>query len=192
MIRFEIIQNSMSLLPTAALKRRTNVPSASRKSAIAIATARLPGHLQGRDRDDHGDQKHKESHDRGELDLKTDAHQRVGRKRADDEREHRARERHYDRVEIGAERVVLQQHEVPRVERRLEIDERNVERPAVDLDLDLERGHEHPVEGKEDDERPQAEDRRKRRPSSALTSPRGSSASNRRRMRPRDSTRAAH
>ena len=88
MIRFEIIQNSMSLLPTAALKRRTNVPSASRKSAIATARRGLPGHAERRDRDDDGDEKHEEGHDRGELDLETDAHQRVGRERADQQREH--------------------------------------------------------------------------------------------------------
>ena len=93
MIRFEIIQNSMSLLPTAALKRRTNVASASKKSAMAVARRGLPRHVQGGDRDDDRDQQHEEGRDRGELHLETDAHQRIGGKRADERREHCARER---------------------------------------------------------------------------------------------------
>ena len=55
-------------------------------------------------------------------------------------------------------RVVLQKHEVPGVERRPEIDERNVVGAAVDLDFDLERGHQYPIEGKENNERPKAKD----------------------------------
>ena len=135
-MRFEMIQNSMSLLPTAGLKRRTIVPSASRKSARRDRDGDLPGHMpKRRDGDDHRDQQHEEGHDRGELDLEADAHQRIGRERADQDAKHRARQRHHDRVQVGAERVVLEQHEVPGVERRLEVDEGNVEGPAVDLDL---------------------------------------------------------
>ena len=51
----------------------------------------------------------------------------------------------------------LQQHEIPRFQRRLEIDEREIVRPAVDLDLDLERGHQHPIEREQNDERPEPE-----------------------------------
>ena len=83
MIRLEIIQNSMSLLPTAALNRRTNVPSARRKSAIATATAAGQGTPKRRHRDDDGDEQHEEGQNGGKLDLESNAHQRIGGKRAD-------------------------------------------------------------------------------------------------------------
>src|SRR6185436_9018302 len=57
---------------------------------------------------------------------------------------------------------------VPGVERRLEVDERDVERPFVDLVGRLERRDEQPVDREQDDDRPadqqyEGEDLRRRR-----------------------------
>jgi hypothetical protein len=59
--------------------------------------------------------------------------QRVGGKRADQHGKDRAASATTTELGVGPERVVLQQHEVPRVQRRPEIDERQVDRPVVDM-----------------------------------------------------------
>ena len=46
---------------------------------------------------------------------------------------------------------------MPRVEGRLEVDERDVERALVDLVRRLERGHHEPVDRQQDDQRPAAQ-----------------------------------
>ena len=67
-------------------------------------------------------------------------------------------ERDDDRVEVGPERVAAEIDEdvAPGMERRLEVDEGQVERAVVDLDRQLERGDQHPVERQQHDERPEA------------------------------------
>ena len=68
----------------------------------------------------------------------------------------RAREPDDDRVDVRPERVVAELDEdvVPCVERRLEVDERHVERALVDLVRRLERGDDQPVDREQDDQRP--------------------------------------
>ena len=77
----------------------------------------------------------------------------IGGERAHDQRDQRAGQADDHGVDVGPERVVAELHEdvAPRVERRLEVDERNVERALVDVGGRLERGHDEPIDREQDD-----------------------------------------
>ena len=62
----------------------------------------LPFHAEGGDRRDHRDEQDQEERDGDELDLEADAHQRIGRQRADQDGEQRAGDRDDDGVPVGA------------------------------------------------------------------------------------------
>jgi hypothetical protein len=136
MMRLEMIQNSMSLLPTARRVRPTSHHG-----------------------DDHAEQKQQEQRHRGEFHPKADAHQCIGCERADQQRQRRAGQRHHHGIQVGAERIVLDQHEVPGVEIGPEVDERDVERTVVDIAGALERGDQHPIERHQHHQRPQQQQR---------------------------------
>src|SRR5579859_3450201 len=116
----------------------------------------LPGHAEiyGDDDQRHADQ---EGEDGAHLRPVGEARQGVGAARAEEQRQHRAAERHHNGIPVGPEGVVAQVEEdiVPVVEGGLEVYERDIDRPAVDVDRLLERGDDQPVEGKQDDDGPQ-------------------------------------
>ena len=157
-MRLEMIQNSMSLLPTAARVRRATVPRARRKRASGDGERERPGDAEGDDGDDDGEEQEQEDRDGGELHLEADAHQRVGGERADEDGEERAAEGDHHRVHVGAEGVVLEEHEPPGVEVRPEVDEGDVEGAVVDLAGAFERGDEDPVERDQHHEGPEREE----------------------------------
>src|SRR6267378_3761482 len=76
--------------------------------------------------------------------------------RAEQDGDGRAGEPDDHGVEVRPERVLTKVEEdvVPGVERRLEVAPRDIERPAVDREGRLERGHGQPVEREQDHERP--------------------------------------
>src|SRR5206468_4189384 len=68
-----------------------------------------------------------------------EAHQRIRRGRAERQRDDGARQADDDRVDVRADSVVAKVHEdvAPVLEGRLEVDEREEDRPGVDLDGQL-------------------------------------------------------
>ena len=129
-MRCEISQNAMSLLPRLRGNRRpmvwaededrdsrqataigTGAPSATATKASAIAPDEQP--------------------DQPELGPIREPHERVGGERAQEQRDRGAGEADDDGVDVRAQGVVAQldQDVAPGVERRLEVDEREVERP---------------------------------------------------------------
>ena len=67
---------------------------------------------------------------------------------------------HDHRVEVGPQRVVasmVDEEVLPGIQRRLEVDARQVERAVIDVDRQLERGDREPVEREQHDEGPEAE-----------------------------------
>ena len=85
-----------------------------------------------------------------------EADQRVRGRRPEDEREEGAGQPDDDGVHVRPQRVVaeLEEDVVPGRQRRLEVDERQVERTSVDVDRQLERRDGQPVQREQDDERP--------------------------------------
>jgi hypothetical protein len=134
--------------------RRPTVNRAMTKSATATAMAICQGSRKAATATMTPTSRIRKIGDHRQLHAEADADQRIGGERADEQGEDRAAERDDDRVDVGAERVVLEQHEAPRRGLRLEVDERQVERAVGDVALVLERGDQHPVEGHQDDQRP--------------------------------------
>jgi hypothetical protein len=119
----------------------------------------LPGEIQAdheRDRERH---RQDEQTDVAEPRPVGHAREPVARHAPERQRDHRARERHDHRVQIGPEGVGAEIDEdvLPGVQRRLEIDPHQIERPIVNLDWELEGGDEHPIEGEQHHERPEAQ-----------------------------------
>ena len=120
----------------------------------------LPGRPEGYHGADGEQHAQHEEEDRPEPRAVGDPHQRVGRHAADRERDHRARGGGDHGVGVGADRVGqhVAEEVAPSVQRGLEVDPGEVERPAVDVDRQLHRGDGEPVEREQDDEGPQAEE----------------------------------
>ena len=85
-----------------------------------------------------------------------EAHQRIRRGRAERQRDDGARQADDDRVDVRADSVVAKVHEdvAPVLEGRLEVDEREEDRPGVDLDGQLQRGDREPVDREQHHEAP--------------------------------------
>ena len=90
-----------------------------------------------------------------------EAHQGVGGARAKRGADHGAAERDDDAVHVRPERVVaeVEQDVLPGIQRRLEIDERDVVRTLVDLDRQLQRRDREPVQREQHDDRPTDQER---------------------------------
>ena len=157
-MRCEMSQNATSELPQAAPRP----PAHDRRQQHQD---RQPGddredgrHAQPRRderADDHADAEHDHAHPRPVA----EPDQAIRRERADAHREDGADGRHDHRVVVGTGRVVAQgdQHVVPVVEGRLEVDARDVERPLRDLGGRLERRDGQPVQREQDHDGPRDE-----------------------------------
>ena len=110
--------------------------------------------------DDGQDQAEDEAQDGADARAVGEADQGIGGHGADGERDGRAEQRHDHRVAIGAQRVAEHGAEqvLPGVERRLEVNERQVEWALVDVERQLERGDREPVEREQDDEGPKPQE----------------------------------
>ena len=154
-IRCEISQNAMSSLASVRRERRATAWASNANTAAARDDRELP-----RDATQQRPvgARHAHGPERDQPDPRPigEADEGVRRRRAQDEREEGAREADDDGVHVRPQRVVpeIEEDVAPGRERRLEVDERQVERAAIHVDGQLERRHRQPVQREEDDEGP--------------------------------------
>jgi hypothetical protein len=149
-IRCEIIQKAMSALPSCGpAARRKAVARARTNAPNAPATANGHGSPSW-DTDASENRASEKDDDAGQSDAIGEATQPVGRCGTEEQGEDGTGSSDDNRIEIRAKRIVaeIDQDVVPGMQRRLEVNERQIGWSFVDMNWKLEGGDGQPVERK--------------------------------------------